>query len=573
MPKKIAIVGSGPTAIYALQHLTSALQPLNITVFEAQTEAGTGSPYRPALNDKAMLSNIASLEIPSITETLVDWLTRQPDSELVRMEVVRSQINERAFFPRLVLGEFFRDQFNRLLASARRLGHVVDVHTNACVVDIVLQRDDIRLEVQTVESGLIHHSFDYVVMATGHRWPNETQPKPGYFTSPWPASALQEIGNCSVGIRGTSLSAIDALVAVASAHGSFLADAAGALRYYPQAGSENFHVTLMSRKGLLPEADFYHPVPYLPLVHCTREAVKALVQSKRSDLLDAAFELFSAELVECDPDYAAKINLSALTIETFGEAYFAERDAKDPFTWAAQNLAEAKANQIAKVTVPWRYAILRMHEVFALIVPHFAAEDLARFHKHMKHVFADDYATVPHVSIERILAIRLEGKLDILKLGNDYVLDADGPNPGAVLIYDNRKVVFEAFIEAIGQDTLSAPDLPFPSLLQKGAVREALVPEGPDLASGAASGEKVETKGLALDSKFRPVITAPLCNNLFCLSLPFLLHQFPFVQGITSSSDLAEIVADEICRDIGAPGILMIGDTLASGSPKPLVLA
>ena len=120
---KIAIIGSGPTAIYTLQHLISSKQGLHITIFEAQSEAGTGSPYRPALNDKAMLSNIASLEIPAITETLVEWLIRQPDAELDRLEIVRAQIDERAFFPRIVLGEFFRDQFNRLLAKSAQLGH------------------------------------------------------------------------------------------------------------------------------------------------------------------------------------------------------------------------------------------------------------------------------------------------------------------------------------------------------------------------------------------------------------------------------------------------------------------
>jgi hypothetical protein len=33
---------------------------------------------------------------------------------------------------------------------------------------------------------------------------------------------------------------------------------------------------------------------------------------------------------------------------------------------------------------------------------------------------------------------------------------------------------------------------------------------------------------------------------LFCLSLPFLLGQHPFAQGITSSAEMAEVVADAI---------------------------
>lgn len=548
----VAIIGSGPTAIYTLLNLISAPRPIDITLFEAQSEAGTGSPYRPALNDKAMLSNIASLEIPAISETLVEWLVRQPDSELMRMDVLRGRIDERAFFPRLVLGEFFRSQFLALLREGRRRGHGIEVKTNTRVVDIVLQERDIRLEVRSPDDDGTHYAFDHVVMATGHSWPDETQAKPGYFTSPWPASALHAIGNVAVGIRGTSLSAIDALVAVASAHGAFLMDQAAALQYHPHAGADDFHVTLMSRKGLLPEADFYHPVPYLPLAICTAEAVEALKSSGRQDLLDAVFELFRRELAACDPAYADRIDLPALTVETFADAYFAERDENDPFIWAARNLAEASANQRAKVTVPWRYAILRMHEVVALVVPSFAADDLRRFHKHFKTVFADDYATVPHTSIERILAMRRAGKLDILKLGNAYEIDVERSEPGAVLRYAGQVLAFPAFIEAIGQDSLSAPDLPFPSLLSKGGVGVATTAAQPDIAIADAEVADVETAGIALDPTFRLIVKPNLCNNLYCLSLPFLLHQFPFVQGITSSSDLANIVGAAIRARIGS---------------------
>lgn len=547
----IAIIGSGPTAIYTLLNLISSARPMDIAIFEAQSEAGTGSPYRPALNDKAMLSNIASLEIPPIAETLVEWLVRQPDAELMRMNVARHEIDERAFFPRLVLGEFFRSQFLALLSHAKLRGHKIDVKTNTRVVDIVPQKNDIRLEVKAPEEDLVHYAFDHVVMATGHSWPDKTEAKPGYFTSPWPASALHAIGNVSVGIRGTSLSAIDALVAVASSHGAFLMDEAGVLQYHPHAGTDDFRVTLMSRKGLLPEADFYHPVPYLPLAFYTAEAAEALKSSGRLDLLDAMFELFRQELTLCDPAYADRINLPTLSVETFADAYFAERDEKDPFTWAAQNLAEASANQAAKVTVAWRYAILRMHEVIALVVPSFAAGDLKRFHKYFKHVFADDYATVPHTSIERILAMRRAGKLDILKLGNDYTLDVDGAEPGAVLHHAGRTIAFPAFIEAIGQDTLSAPDLPFPSLLSKGGVKIATAEVPPDIIVDAAEVVKTETAGIALDSTFRLIVDPTMCNNLYCLSLPFLLHQFPFVQGITSSSELANIVGAAIRAQIG----------------------
>jgi hypothetical protein len=126
----------------------------------------------------------------------------------------------------------------------------------------------------------------------------------------------------------------------------------------------------MSRKGLLPEADFYCDCPYTPLRFCTDDATDGLIERGSTGLLEEVFELFKRETAACDPDYAAKIGLAPLTIETFAPAYFAAREATNPFVWAASNLAEAEQNKRDRYTVQWRYAVLRMHEVIACAVPY-----------------------------------------------------------------------------------------------------------------------------------------------------------------------------------------------------------
>ena len=82
--------------------------------------------------------------------------------------------------------------------------------------------DDIQLTVKLPDGERKDYVFDHVVMATGHDWPETTEIKPGFFMSPWPALALKKISACSVGILGTSLSAIDALITVSTAHGVFV---------------------------------------------------------------------------------------------------------------------------------------------------------------------------------------------------------------------------------------------------------------------------------------------------------------------------------------------------------------
>jgi uncharacterized NAD(P)/FAD-binding protein YdhS len=538
--RSVAFVGAGPTTIYTLHALIErASRPFALTIFEEQRSAGRGTPYRPGWNDPAMLSNIASIEIPPLEESLLDWLLAQPPARLVGLGIDPGEIGERTFYPRLALGEFFHDQFLALLDRARARGITVDVRTRCRVIDAVSEDRGMILTVRARTGAVSEERFDHVVLATGHQWPADPQVRPGYFLSPWPASALGEIAPCEVGIRGTSLTAIDAAVALAVSHGEFAEGADGKLRYEPGPGTDAFHMTMMSRKGLLPEADFFAPLPYEPLSICTPEAVESLIGAPDGELLDLAFALFKQELAAADPDYAARIGLAALDLEEFCDRYYADRAAADPFDWAEQNLAEAQRNYAAQFTVPWRYAILRMHEVIALLVPYLEQDDFRRFSRLFKPVFVDDYATVPHESIRRMLALHRAGKLDVVAIGDDYRIDSHRPEGGAIIQAGKERYAYPVFIEATGQKPLTARQFPFPTLVRQGIVRDAGVPE----AGGSP-------RGIVIDDQFHPVSTQLPADQLFCMSLPFILGRHPFIQGITSSHEMGLIVGEQLAAAI-----------------------
>ncbi len=558
---KIAIIGSGPTGIYTLKGLLDSDAPLAITVYEANADPGKGTPYHPRANDRAMLANIASIELPPVTESLTTWLRRKSPAELIMLGVGSEDIGEREFYPRIVLGEYFQSQFQALVVAASRRGHVVHVKPNQRVVDIELGENDVTVAVQDVEGEKARQAFDHVVMATGHDWPEKTETKPGFFISPWPADNLDTIGDVAVGVLGTSLSGIDAVVSVATSHGSFMLDEAGLLQYHTTAATD-FHITMMSRKGLLPEADFYCIIPYVPLTIFTEVAVDSLIETAGDRLLDELFDLFRAQLFADDPEYAERIGLGMLTVETIADAYFADRERYDPFTWASINLGEATANKVSRTTVAWRYSILRMHEVLLRAVPHLNADDLKRFHKHFKTLFVDDYATVPHQSIERLLALHRARRLEVLKLGSEYELDSDSVDTGAVITIGEDTYPFDAFIDATGQHAVSAWEVPFPSLIRQGVVREALTEKASSALAAKEDTAKVATGGIDLDNQFRPRFEKPLSHNLYCVSIPFLLHKLPFVQGITSAKELGTIVASAIIEEIDSDKVGLRADAV-----------
>jgi hypothetical protein len=160
----------------------------------------------------------------------------------------------------------------------------------------------------------------------------------------------------------------------------------------------------------------------------------------------------------------------------------------------------------------------------------------------------DNYATVPHESIRRLLALHAAGKLFVSKLAEGARFDTWSARGGAMLQDTRGRVHFPAFIEAMGQQVASAKDFPFPSLRRQGVIQDM-----------KTDGRGEAQRGIAIDGDFHPISAFEPSHRLFCLSLPFLLGQHPFAQGITSSAEMAEVVADamEAAETTRLPGIDM----------------
>lgn len=519
----IAIVGTGPTGLYALKHFVRHDTPLVLTLFEAGPLAGVGQPYSPESAQVAMLANIASIEIPELTRTYLDWLETQPDPILQVYGVDPGTLHERQFLPRLLLGSWFRDELEALVAEGRARGHVITVREACRVTDVTPVNGDIRVSFDARE-GSDSLIFTHVILATGHDWPEDPDHDPGLFVSPWTGLMEAEVGAVAVGILGTSLSGIDAAMAVACQHGRFVEGSL--LTFDLSPGSEGLNITLMSRNGILPEVDFYCPLPYRPLRHFTEAALAREAGKGSEGLLDRLFELFRQEIAEEDPTWAEATGLERLTVETFSDRYFAPRLEADTFDWAERNLLEAERNAEARRTVAWRYAILRMHEPMERMVAELNEPDRERF-VGLKRMFIDNYAAVPPQSIRRLLALHRAGCIDVLALGDDYVLEREGAET-RVITTSGEAVRFDVMIDARGQRALGSGDLPFPTL------RDLMVAAGKDVA---------------MDDSFALIADGVPDGRVFLPAAPYLLSRLPFVQGITASADLGETVVERILQD------------------------
>lgn len=82
---------------------------------------------------------------------------------------------------------------------------------------------------------------------------------------------------------GTSLSGLDAAMAVVMQHGRFSGE-----QFVVNKGSEGLKITLMSRTGVLPEADFYCPIPYEPLSVLTESVAESEIAKGWTGCLTAS---------------------------------------------------------------------------------------------------------------------------------------------------------------------------------------------------------------------------------------------------------------------------------------------
>ncbi|WP_435955011.1 FAD-NAD(P)-binding protein [Dryocola sp. BD626] len=516
--KKVAIIGAGPTGIYTFYSLLRSKKPLAVTIYEQASEAGVGMPYSNEDNSRMMLANIASIEIPPILITYLDWLKGQSAEHLARYGVDPESLHVRQFLPRILLGEYFRDRFQELVRRACQQGFEVSVRESCAVTDLEATPEGVRLWAQDSAEP---ERFDLAVIATGHVWPEESETTRSYFPSPWSGLMAAKIPACKIGILGTSLSAIDAAMAVVVQHGNFVGDDEEQLEFRLDAGSEALKIVLMSRSGIIPEADFYCPIPYEPLGIVTEEVIEREIAAGPDGLLDRVFALMVEEITLADPTWSEHISLSSLNVDSFPEAWFADRHKFGPFRWAQANLNEVERNKRDRRTVPWRYAILRLHEVVQEIVPHLDERDSERFSAGLARVFIDNYAAIPSQSIRRLLALREAGIISVLELGNDYELDVKENK--TVINAQGKTHEYEVFIDARGQKPLKTKDLPFATLRKQ---LEACGDEIPDVGSDYT-------------------LLSPDCarGRIAFGALPYLMHDQPFVQGLTVCAEIGAAIA------------------------------
>jgi hypothetical protein len=560
MNQHIAVIGCGVAGLFFLKAYTEQGQPgTTLSIFEASETMGVGMPYSAQGANAEHLSNIMCQEFPDMPEPPHMWLARQSDEFLAEHGIPRENISERFIFPRLTLGVYMESQFAVLVQIARARNLNVALYPKHRIADIEDRPEDGKVRIHIL--GGNHIEFDHVVVTTGHVWPTRKEKKvPGYYDSPFPFKKLTTQFNHHVGLMGTSLTAVDAIRTLSRAHGHFeSADTTGKLRYVANPGTENFKISMHSRRGLLPGIRFHAERPLIEKythLHITKGDIERNIADNDGFLsLDFMFEAaYKGTMALKDAAYFSVIK--DMTLEQFVEHVYAQVRTDDPFAQFKEQLQSARESEANDHIVHWKETLEVFFYTLNFHAKNLSAEDMLRLRNHITPLMTYISACLPFDSCDELLALHEVGKLDIVAVGFDSHITTSESESGATFHYKNGQAQdvhahYDSFIECTGQRALPFEAFPFKTLVQQGVVSAARL-KFANAAHATSSGCDIEhneqgvflrVPGVAINDNYAAIDARGKPHpRISIMAFAHIQGLNPDVPGIPCCSDISGMV-------------------------------
>ncbi|TCN50680.1 hypothetical protein D0809_23470 [Flavobacterium circumlabens] len=549
--KRIAILGGGPSGLFIYKRLVeSGANDFEVEIFERKSELGSGMPYSSEGANDEHITNVSDNEVPQIVTSMAEWIHTAPAELLQRFNIKPDQFNEYKVVPRLLFGHYLAAQFEILRKAGSKAGIKTTVHFNSTVTDMGYDLENETVRIETLDQN--NREFDYAVICTGHNWPIRYEGKiPGYYDAPYPPQKLVQKLNHPIAVKGSSLTAIDAIRTLARNNGIFEAGADGNLNFELFPDSADFKIMMHSRSGMLPAVRFHLEDSHLSNDSLlTQEEIEEHRKNNDGFLsLDFIFEKDFKEIFrEKEPEFYERIK--GFSIEDFVEHMMDLRERLDPFQLLKAEYVQAEKSIKRKESIYWKEMLAVLSFAMNHPAKYFSAEDMQRLQKVLMPLISIVIAFVPQKSCEELLALHQAGVLDLVPVGADSKVEPQ--SEGGILYHfrdendENQSVYYQTFVDCVGQPHLAYNDFPFRSLLSQKAVSPARLkfksPKEGSVASmqGKYSVEKNENddyflnvSGIAINDNFQIIDQYGAFNkNIYIMAVPYIGGFNPDYSGL-----------------------------------------
>lgn len=488
--RNIAIIGSGPTAIYLLKHINDNMDSLgdqikSITIFERSAHTGMGMPYSPETTDIYNLANISSEEIPKLPRSFGDWLRNQGNDELVRLNITELPIDDSEVYGRLALGSYLHEQYLEIVKDLQSKKIELIEIQGVEVTDVVFNEKLGNITIKTNKGN--YPDFSKTVIATGHAWNEPDDPAQGYYGSPWPIRKLlpseAKTYNFTIGTLGASLSAFDVATSLAHRHGKFTKQGNG-LSYRLKEGARGFKIAMHSAEGWLPHLQYEQVEPMREIYRHTDKAhIVSLVDNNGFLAMETFFDKVCRPALQLafEKDGMTAM-VEELKADNFGFSSFVRmmsdrHEYTDSFQGMKKEMVKATDSVNNNRPIHWMETLDDLMYCLNFHAELLSAEDHLFFKKEVSSFLMNVIAALPLSSANILLALYDAGCIELIT-GKVKVLEHDGTDPITRIEVEDgegEKTVTEyrMFVNCAGQRSLQLDDFPFPSLVESNHLRKA----------------------------------------------------------------------------------------------------
>lgn len=563
--KSVAIIGGGPSGLFLFKELIeSGRSNLRIEIFEKGLQLGSGMPYSKSGSNVEHITNVSANEIPDLITPVGEWINTVSPAVLQTFHFEKSNFTDFKVLPRLLFGLYLSDQFDLLLKKALENDFIVKIHLDAEIIDV--KYDDKKkssLVSLTNQTSLI---FNYIILSTGHTWPKTYEGLvPGYYDSPYPPNKLLRVCNHPVAIKGTSLTAIDAMRTLARANGIFKKESEHKLSYKPE--NHNFKIVMHSRHGILPNIRSHLADSHLSKnLLLTKEEINRSIEENDGFLsLDFLFEEdFKKVLLKKDPSFYQMIQ--DMNLEEFVDFILKPLASADPFLQFKEEYEQAEKSIREKRPIHWKEALAILSFAINYPAKHFSAEDMIRLQDVLMPLISIVIAFLPQSSAEELLAMHAAGVLEFIAV--DPKSFTQPGVDGIIYYYKDGKdrdcsVQYETYIDCTGQKHLPFESFPFNSLKTTGSVTPARLQFRAKEKAQALVGQRdmkiekegdqyfLKVPGIKINDCFQIVDKRGISNpRIYCMAVPFISGYNPDYSGLDFCAEASKIIVKTILNHI-----------------------